>query len=52
MSYYCCCWPEWVDASVDFCSCDSKESFNAALDAGENPCLECNWWRDSSIWGE
>lgn len=52
MAYYCCCRPDWVDASVDFCACDDREEFDRAVEVGENPCFECTWWRDYHFYGE
>ena len=39
--------PDWSDAANDYCDCDDP-SFELALEAGENPCEECIWWREEN----
>lgn len=42
-----CTRPDWSDASNDYCACDDP-SFEEILEAGEEPCQECIWWKEAN----
>ena len=40
-----CTRPEWSHEANDYCACDC-DLFNDALQAGDNPCEDCSWYRE------
>ena len=43
---YGCTRPKWSNESNDYCPCDCKELYEAALEFGDSPCLACTYWGD------